>query len=93
MLSTGCSAARLARVVRDDEVGSSNLPIPTESDVQVFYQGVLFLCFLLGLFDSLARLCIAKVVVNMMGAQFFLRIWYLVPFLSPVLRSNFSLTR
>jgi hypothetical protein len=47
----------------------------------------------LGLFDSLARLCIAKVVVNMMGAQFFLRIWYLVPFLSPVLRSNFSLTR
>ncbi len=26
---SGCSAARLARVVRDDEVGSSNLPTPT----------------------------------------------------------------
>ena len=27
--NSGCSAARLARVVRDDEVGSSNLPTPT----------------------------------------------------------------
>ena len=26
---TGCSAARLARFVRDEEAGSSNLPIPT----------------------------------------------------------------
>lgn len=26
----GCSAARLACVVRDDEVGSSNLPTPTD---------------------------------------------------------------
>ena len=28
---SGCSAARLARVVRDDEVGSSNLPTPTST--------------------------------------------------------------
>ena len=27
----GCSAARLACIVRDDEVGSSNLPTPTQS--------------------------------------------------------------
>ncbi len=28
---TGCSAARLARFVRDEEVGSSNLPIPKQN--------------------------------------------------------------
>jgi hypothetical protein len=30
-LYSGCSAARLARFVRDEEVGSSNLPTPTLS--------------------------------------------------------------
>ena len=33
---SGCSAARLARFVRDEEVGSSNLPTPTKTYCMYF---------------------------------------------------------
>ena len=50
-LSSGCSAARLARVVRDDEVVSSNLTIPTKRDI--FFLREMSFCFNYSLLDVL----------------------------------------
>jgi hypothetical protein len=38
---SGCSAVRLARFVRDEEAGSSNLPIPTSVSLKILFYGYL----------------------------------------------------
>ena len=44
--NSGCGAVRLARVVRDDEAGSSNLPTPTQWLKHSLITGITSLLFL-----------------------------------------------